>query len=153
MGDNRLLEVAAELTDDEIRIPRAASFSTLLESFAHIAAAEVNWLERWTTGANRISTLELQKMPGMDAVRSSFATTHAGLREFIDALTDDRLDAPLAFRDSRLQATLSRPLWQQMMHVANHGTYHRGESAMMLTDMGRSPGDIDFIFWEYAKHP
>jgi len=27
----------------------------------------------------------------------------------------------------------------------NHGTYHRGEAALLLTKIGRSPGDLDLL--------
>ena len=41
------------------------------------------------------------------------------------------------------------PLWQMLLHVANHGTQHRSEAAALLTDLGRSPGDLDLI--DYAE--
>lgn len=91
-------------------------------------------------------------MLDMGTVRASFVASHEGLREFVGELTDERLEAPLDFRDSR-SAQYRRPLWQLMMHVANHGTYHRGEIAMMLTGVGHSPGDLGCSFWEYEHHP
>ncbi len=151
-ANDRLLGVASGLSAEELSAGRGASFDSILDSFAHIAAAQVNWLERWVTGSNRIPTLDLQKMPDLGTVRASFLASHGGLREFVSDLTDERLEAPQEFRDSAGNRQAS-PLWQLMLHVANHGTYHRGEIAMMLTGGGHSPGDLDFNFWEYEHHP
>lgn len=34
-----------------------------------------------------------------------------------------------------------------LLHLANHGTQHRSEAATLLTRAGRSPGEIDLIFF------
>ena len=39
------------------------------------------------------------------------------------------------------------PLWQMLVHVVNHGTQHRAEAAALLTAEGRSPGELDLIFY------
>ena len=39
------------------------------------------------------------------------------------------------------------PVWQMLVHVVNHGTQHRAEAAALLTAAGRSPGEIDLIFY------
>jgi len=39
------------------------------------------------------------------------------------------------------------PLWQMLVHVVNHGTQHRSEAAAILTGAGRSPGELDMIFF------
>ncbi len=150
-ANDRLLDVASGLSAGELSAGRGASFDSVLSSFAHVAAGQIVWLERWLGGENATPLLELQKMPDLGTVRASFLASHAGLRELVSGLTDERLEAPLEYRDSRGDE-YSRPLWQLMTHVANHGTYHRGEIAMMLTGLGHSPGDLDFSFWEYEHH-
>ena len=34
-----------------------------------------------------------------------------------------------------------------LRHLANHDTQHRAEAAALLTQAGRSPGDLDMITW------
>lgn len=43
--------------------------------------------------------------------------------------------------------TWSYPLWQVLLHQANHATQHRGEAALLMTRYGCSPGDLDFLIF------
>jgi uncharacterized damage-inducible protein DinB len=150
-ANGRLIEIAGELDETELKGAQGASYESILGNLAHLAAAQVNWLERWQTGANRVSgDVMVQGMSSLTDVRETFESSHAGLREFIAGLTEARVEAPLAYKDSS-GAPGERPLWQLMLHVANHGTFHRGEIAMALSALGHSPGDIDFIYWEYGR--
>jgi uncharacterized damage-inducible protein DinB len=38
-------------------------------------------------------------------------------------------------------------LWHCLVHVVNHGTQHRSEAALLLTNDGQSPGDLDFTLF------
>lgn len=149
-ANNRLLGTCEALSPQQLGAPAGASWGSIETSLAHIVAAQVNWLSRWTTGSNSRSTMEVQKVTGLDNLRRAFDESHAGLREFTAALTEERLDAPLVFKDSSGNA-FERVLWQLMLHVANHGSYHRGEVAMALTALGHDPGDLDYVYFEMGR--
>lgn len=38
-------------------------------------------------------------------------------------------------------------LWRVLQHLIMHGMQHHSELAQLLTNEGKSPGDIDFIFY------
>jgi uncharacterized damage-inducible protein DinB len=151
-ANDRLLGVASGLSADDLSAGRGASFGSILDSFVHVVDAQAVWLKRWRTGdARGMTFLEDESEIDLARVRAAFDTSHAGVREYVGGLDGEQLDASLVYRDSKGER--SRPLWQLMTHVANHGTYHRGEIAMLLTGVGHSPGDLDFSFWEYEHHP
>jgi uncharacterized damage-inducible protein DinB len=38
-------------------------------------------------------------------------------------------------------------LWRPVFHQFNHSTAHRSEAAVMLTNFGHSPGDLDYVIY------
>lgn len=58
-------------------------------------------------------------------------------RTWLDTLDD----AVLASTDEEI------PTWQLLAHVMNHGTQHRSEVAVLLSAAGRSPGNLDMVFF------
>ncbi len=66
------------------------------------------------------------------------------MRAYLGSLSDEDLQGP--FYDEDLPDD-PYVLWQVIAHVAHHGMQHRSEAAMLLTYFGRSPGEIDMVFW------
>ena len=45
-----------------------------------------------------------------------------------------------------------QPVWQMILHVFNHGTYHRGQLINMLRQLGvEKISQTDFIVWSRKK--
>ena len=45
----------------------------------------------------------------------------------------------------------SYPLWQQLAHVVNHSTYHRGQVTTMLRQLGAAAVSTDLLLY-YDEH-
>lgn len=150
-ANDLLLDKAGDLDMGQLAGPQGASFESILGTMAHTLAAQVNWLERWQHGQNKRPTTKIgEAIKTLADLREAFALSHSDLRHYIDRLSDAALDEVLTMRDSSGQE-FRRPLWHMMLHVCNHGTFHRGEVAMALTAWGHSPGDMDYLDFVDAR--
>jgi uncharacterized damage-inducible protein DinB len=80
---------------------------------------------------------EREPLPAAETLAASWATEWAAMDAWMDTLDDAWLEQ----RDEDI------PFWRMLAHLANHGTQHRSEAASLLTSIGRSPGDLDMIFY------
>jgi uncharacterized damage-inducible protein DinB len=82
---------------------------------------------------------ELEPLPTIDELRARWEAEWAAVDAWLQTVTDGFV------------ATVHEgvPVWQLLVHVVNHGTQHRAESAALLTVEGRSPGELDLF--DYAE--
>jgi uncharacterized damage-inducible protein DinB len=83
-------------------------------------------------------------------LREHWGILHNEVLDYAESLTDQKLLASFAYRDLRGNP-YAQPLWQQMQHVANHSTYHRGQITTMLRQLGLTPVPTDLIAY-YRQH-
>ena len=58
------------------------------------------------------------------------------------------LDDTTLARSADLDPREQYPVWYYLVHLVTHSQQHRSEAAQLLTQLGQSPGDLDFL--EYA---
>jgi uncharacterized damage-inducible protein DinB len=68
--------------------------------------------------------------------------------DFAASVTEQELKTPLQYRNIKGEE-FSQPLHEILLHVFNHGTYHRGQLVTMLRALGHEGAlpPIDFIVW------
>lgn len=140
-ASEKMLKAIDGMTPAELAQPVDAYFGTLARNLQHILMAQRVWLARWKAEAP----------PKLDAPiagpwRDAYAATHVEFRAFVEPLSDGDFDRVVRYVDSRGHP-FEVPLSHLVAHVVNHGTAHRAETGMLLERIGRSPGDMDFVYF------
>jgi uncharacterized damage-inducible protein DinB len=142
---DRLLALAVPLPAERTRERLGAGYDSIHSTLGHLLGAEVVWLSRWR-GVSPSSVLTGADFDDLGTLTQRWATHKADQTAFLAALTPAQLAATVHYTNLAGQA-FAYPLWQMMVHVANHGTHHRSELAEMLTRLGSPPPDTDLLVY------
>ncbi len=148
-GNDRILAHLAGIGDAALLAPRGLSHGSIGIDLAHAMLAERGWLSIWQSGA---ALVELPRPAGgghLDNLVAAFAAVDDAIDAFIASLPPAELGATRVDNadghNPSVEKSRALPLWDMMFHVANHTMQHRAETAMALTALGRSPGDVDLL--------
>lgn len=141
----KILECVARVSEEEFLAPADFPHGGLRSTLVHVLFAEWIWHNRWQ-GTSPTQRLKPEGFPTFDSLRTRWAQEENQLMNFVNDLTDDRLNSVIPYKTTK-GISQERVLWQMMAHLVNHGTQHKAEAAAMLTWFGQSPGDIDMIYF------
>jgi uncharacterized damage-inducible protein DinB len=147
---NRLLDTAERLPKLQYAAAPLASHPSLHATLVHCMGAEIVWRSRWEGAAGQARMPSPAGFHSFADLRERWQSEEQAWRERLVDLTDEALADPVHYSNSR-GSQFATPLWQVLVHVANHGTQHRSEAAAMLTILGHSPGDLDMILY-FREH-
>jgi uncharacterized damage-inducible protein DinB len=145
----RTLEPCAALSKEQFLQNNGSSFPSVRDTLTHIYGAEWIWLERWQ-GRRPGGLPKPEDFADLPALRAAWDKTARELLDFAYARTQEQLLA--AQTVYTLDGTpYTHPLWQMMQHLVNHGSYHRGQIAAFLRQLGHKPQPTDLIRY-YREH-
>ena len=143
--NERLLAVAARLPEERRHQQFGASFDTIHNTLAHVLGAQITWLSRWN-GVSPKQMITGADFADLDAMQTRWVAHQGDMDAFLAALQAEQLAAPLPYSNTSGKA-FAYPLWQQMLHIVNHGTHHRAEIADMLTRAGETAPPTDLLVY------
>ena len=145
-ASKKILDQTALLTPDQYAAPASVPFGSLRGTLVHTLSAERIWRRRCQERFSPTAMLAEADYPTFDDLMTLWRQEEAAMRTYVASLTEADLRERIHYRDSRGNP-YDLPLHLILTHVVNHGTQHRSECGIMLTDFGHSPGNIDFIYY------
>jgi uncharacterized damage-inducible protein DinB len=144
-ANTRILDTAGNLTPEQFTADAGPSHGSLRNTFVHQMGGQWIWLERWK-GRSPERMMSRKDYPDLASIRTRWGDIEADTQAYLSDLTEESLGRVISYTmtDGRQR---SYPLWQPLFHQANHATQHRSEAAVMLTNFGHSPGDVDYVVY------
>ncbi len=142
-ANERLLKSADRLSEAEYR--QVVGAFSVRSKLTHLLGLQDIFLSR-CQGVSPKNILSENNLLTFRDLLDRWHQHDVELEAFLASLTDERLEQPVTYR--RLQGDeYTHPLGHMLMHIINHSTQTRSEAAVILTEFGHSPGDLDLIVY------
>ena len=150
-ANEEMLTAASRVSPADFTRDVKSSYGSIRDTLTHIVWAEWIWLERWK-GASPAVVFAPADFPTIERLGERFRAVAAERSVFLGSLTAEALDQVVEYRNMKGE-TWRYPLWQQLCHVVNHSTYHRGQVGTMLRQIGAVPPTTDFlVYYDQGHH-
>jgi len=141
-ANKRILAASANVTQEQFLAPASFPFGGLRGTLLHILEAEWSWRSLFQK-IEDVSELLPADYPDLSAIETRWRAEETAMRAYLATLRDEDMGSHLRYTtDTGIER--DRILWHCLLHVVNHGTQHRSEAAVLLTEYGSSPNDLDF---------
>ncbi|RYZ26750.1 MAG: hypothetical protein EOO10_14675 [Chitinophagaceae bacterium] len=149
-ANNLLFNIIENLPEEQQKAELKSSFPSLYNTVLHLLDAESIWWQR----------LKLQEkiIRPSDAFAGTFSELSKILQqqnklwiEWIQNTNEHGLQHEFIYFNSKKER-FKQPVYQMLLHMFNHGTYHRGQLVTMLRQLGiEKIPPTDFIVWSRRK--
>ena len=149
-ANQKILDVILALPEEKQKQELPSSFKTLFDTVLHMWNAESIWWQRMKLQERIISPMETFKGSMQELANELLQQNHQW-QEWVNNATDAALDHVFQYQTIK-QEQFKQPIYQMLLHVFNHGTYHRGQLINMLRQLGvEKLPQTDFIVWSRKK--
>lgn len=146
----KITDIILGLPEEKQLAELPSSFSSLQKTILHLWDAESSWWQRMKLLERITRPSENFKGTTKDAVNGLISQSRQW-EEWVTNATDLSIQHVFQYQTFD-QTQYKQPTWQMLLHVFNHGTYHRGQLINMLRQSGvvKLPA-TDFIIWSRKK--
>lgn len=133
-ANERLLQVIRTLAEEQQQQEIVSSFSSVHKTCLHIWDATSIWWQR-VHKVEEIVVPSLSFHPTMSEIENGLLQQNTQWIEWIRSASDADLTYILPYKNMKGEA-FEQEVKEILLHINNHGTYHRGQLVTMLRQLG-----------------
>lgn len=145
-----LLDAINQLPEEKQKKEVPSSFKSLYATVLHMLDAESIWWQRLKL-QERIIRPSDDFAGDMKDLGSNLLHQNKLWNDWISSATEHQLQHVFQYQNTKRES-FKQPVYQMLLHVFNHGTYHRGQLVTIMRQLGveKVPA-TDFIEWSRRK--
>jgi uncharacterized damage-inducible protein DinB len=145
-----LLETILQLPAEKQNESLPSSFPSLYKTVLHMWDAESIWWQRLKL-QERVVKQSDQFTGNMQELSAQLLQQNRQWLEWMNGAGDHQLQHVFQYQTTKRES-FKQPVYQMLLHLFNHGTYHRGQLVNMLRQLGvEKIPQTDFIVWSRKK--
>ena len=149
-ANQKLMETILSLPEEKQTAEVPSSFNSIYKTVLHMWDAESAWWQRMKLHERIIIPSENFNGTIRDIINGLMQQNQQWLG-WVNTASDNALDHVFQYQNSKKEQ-FKQPIFQMLLHVFNHGTYHRGQLINMLRQLGvEKVPQTDFIIWSRKK--
>jgi uncharacterized damage-inducible protein DinB len=138
----KILTLSREQQQFEVK----SSFSSLQATIIHLWDAESIWWQRIRLYENIIMP-SLTFHPSMQEAVKGLLEQSLQWKEWVEQASTPQLEHTFSYQNTKKEQ-FKQPVWQVLMHIVNHGTFHRGQMITIMRQLGEEKlPQTDFIHY------
>jgi uncharacterized damage-inducible protein DinB len=149
-ANEQLLHSILQLPETKQQETLPGSFPSLFKTVLHMWDAESIWWQRLKL-QERVTRPSDQYTGNMQELNNQLLQHDRQWLDWITNAGDHQLQHVFQYQNTKRES-FKQPVYQVLLHLFNHGTYHRGQLVTMLRELGvdKIP-QTDFIVWSRKK--
>src|SRR5437868_2304808 len=133
-ANRKIFDCIYNLSDEQINREVSSSFSSIYKTVLHMLDAESIWWQR-------LKLAEHIERPS-DSFSGSFEELSKKLEaqsklweEWVNNANENQISHVFSYQNTKKEQ-FKQPVYEMLMHIFNHNTYHRGQLVTMIRQLG-----------------
>ena len=133
-ANEQLLHLCVELTPETLNTPIVSSFPSVHKTFLHMWDASSIWWQRLQMH-EQVVLPSVSFHPGMKEIANGLLHQNRQWQAFVNDASEAMLTSSLPYKNLKGEQFV-QPVFEIIIHLSNHATYHRGQIVTQLRQLG-----------------